>query len=91
MKMDREIHWQFESMGEPTKTTAGFGAPKQMFTELIRWMAEITMHRRMIITVAKTAEELIDRRSQIKQTQITQLDQRMDDIFAQVMAEPGVE
>jgi hypothetical protein len=91
MKMSNEIHWMFESKGEPEATATGQGAPKAMIAELIQWIAGVTMHRRMVITIAKTAEELIDKRTQGKANEVNEMQTDMDALFAQVMAQEGVE
>jgi hypothetical protein len=92
MKMDNEIYWRFESMGEPNGGEIGNGPPKQMILQLIQWMTKTTMHRRMQVTLAKSHDELWDRRQQRAEQIIDDLHGEIDELFNDALnAVDGVE
>jgi hypothetical protein len=86
MDFAKKIHWKFEAMGAPDKTEIGMGPYKAMISALIHWSASAPMYRRFRITVAKTQEELEDRRTTNRNQTPDDVDAEFAAMLADVMA-----
>jgi hypothetical protein len=93
MNLDLDVWARFESVGSAEcNLTVGPCRPQQIIKELIHWLGPVRMNRRLIITIAKTEAELIDRR--FKQID-SQAKAEVDEVWAEMLRKldetPGVE